>query len=139
MQQFTNKNNETIKWHHSYNFIAELVNKSFQSGIFPDIFKIAKVIPIFKSELRVLCNNYRPISLLSNISKLIWKLIYKRLYSFLEQQNRFYRPDIFGQNHHLDREKFLMPQQWPLSIKVPEMGWDWAERVLHHGCFKSCL
>ena len=28
--------------------LAELINKSFQSGIFPDIFKIAKVIPVFK-------------------------------------------------------------------------------------------
>ena len=46
--------------------LVELVNKSFQSGIFPDSFKIAKVIPIFKSESRVLCNNYWPISLLSN-------------------------------------------------------------------------
>ena len=53
--------------------LAELINKSFQSGIFPDIFKIAKVIPIFKSQSRVLCNNYRPISLLSNISKLTKK------------------------------------------------------------------
>ena len=63
--------------------LAELINKSFQSGIFPDIFKIAKVIPIFKSESRVLCNNYRPISLLSNISTLIEKLMHKRVYSFL--------------------------------------------------------
>ena len=70
--------------------LAELINKSFQSGIFPDIFKIAKVIPIFKSESRVLCNNYRPISLLSNISKLIEKLMHKRVYTFLEQQNCFY-------------------------------------------------
>ena len=68
---------------------AELINKSFQSGIFPDIFKTAKVIPIFKSEPRVLWNNYRPISLLSNIDKLIEKLMHKRVFSFLEQQNCF--------------------------------------------------
>ena len=36
--------------------LAELINKSFQSGIFPDISKIAEVIPIFKSESRVLCS-----------------------------------------------------------------------------------
>ena len=47
--------------------LYELINKSFQSGIFPDIFKIAKVTPIFKSESRVRCSNYRPISLLSNM------------------------------------------------------------------------
>ena len=53
--------------------LAEIINKSFQSDIFPDVFKIAKVIPIFKSESWVFCNNYRPISLLSNISQLIEK------------------------------------------------------------------
>ena len=74
--------------------LAELINKSFQSGTFPDIFKIAKVIPIFKSESRVLCNNYRPISLLSSISKLIGKLMHKRVYSFLEQQNWFYNAQL---------------------------------------------
>ena len=62
---------------------------SFQSGIFPDIFKIAKVIPIFKSESQVLYNNYTPIFLLSNISKLIEKLMHKQVYTFLEQQITF--------------------------------------------------
>ena len=70
--------------------LVELVNKSFQSGIFPDVSKIAQVFSIFKSESRVLCNNHRPISLLPNISKLIEKLVHKRFYSFLEQQNYFY-------------------------------------------------
>ena len=70
--------------------LVELVNKSFQSGIFPDIFKNAKVISVFNSELWVLWNNYRPRSLTSNISKLITKLMHKQLYSFLEQQNYFY-------------------------------------------------
>ena len=87
--------------------LAELINKSFQSGIFPDIFKIAKVIPIFKSESRVLCNNYRPISLLSNISKLIEKLMHKRVYSFLEQQNFFYNAQ-FGFRLSLSTNNALM-------------------------------
>ena len=39
--------------------LAELIKKSFQSGLFPDVF-----IPIFKSESPVLCSNFRPISLL---------------------------------------------------------------------------
>ena len=51
--------------------LAKLINKSFHDGVFPNILKIAKVIPIFKSDSRVACNNYRPISLLSNIGKII--------------------------------------------------------------------
>ena len=87
--------------------IAELIITSFQSGIFPDIFKIAKVIPIFKGESQVLCNNYRPISLLSNISKLIEKLMHKRVYSFLEQQNFFYNAQ-FGFRLSLSTNNALM-------------------------------
>ena len=87
--------------------LAELINKSFQSGIFPDIFKIAKVIPIFKSESRVLCNNYRPTSLLSNISKLIEKLMHIRVYTFLEQQNCFYNAQ-FGFRLSLSTNNALM-------------------------------
>ena len=57
--------------------LAKLTNRSFHNGT---------IIPIFKSESRVACNNYRPISLLSNIGKIIEKLMHKRLYSFLETQ-----------------------------------------------------
>ena len=87
--------------------LVELVNKSFQSGIFPDIFKIAKIIPIFKNESPVLSNNYRPISLLSNISKIIEKLMHKRLYSFLEQQNCFHNAQ-FGFRFSLSTNNALM-------------------------------
>ena len=57
--------------------------------------KIAKVIPIFKSETRLLCNNYRPISLLSNTGKIIEELIYLRLDLFLGTRNCYY-PLQFG-------------------------------------------
>ena len=52
--------------------------------------KIAKVIPVFKSETRLLSNNYRPITLLSNIGKIIEKLIYLRFNLFLETRNCYY-------------------------------------------------
>ena len=47
--------------------------------------KIAKVIPVFKSESRVLCNKYRPISLVSKTSKLIRKLINNLAFSLVFQ------------------------------------------------------
>ena len=70
--------------------LSELINKSFSAGCFPNICKTAKVIPIFKTESRLLCNNYRPISLLSNISKIIEKIMHQRLNKFLEESNCFY-------------------------------------------------
>ena len=53
--------------------LVKLTNRSFHNGAFPNILKIAKVIPIFKSESRVACNNYRPFSLLFDIGKIIEK------------------------------------------------------------------
>ena len=52
--------------------------------------KIAKVVRIFKSETGLISNNYRPISLLSNIGKIIEKLIHLRLNLSLETCNSYY-------------------------------------------------
>ena len=70
--------------------LSELINKTLAQGIFPSAFKTAKVVPIFKNESIILCNNFRPISLLSNVSKIIEKLMHKRLNKFLEQETCFY-------------------------------------------------
>ena len=43
--------------------LSIIFNKSFKLGQFPDELKIAKIIPIFKSEDKLLINNYRPISI----------------------------------------------------------------------------
>ena len=48
---------------------------SFSTGQFPSVLKIAKVIPIHKKQPRVDYTNYRPISLLSNIEKIIEKVV----------------------------------------------------------------
>ena len=60
---------------------------SIQTGIVPDALKLAKIIPIHKSNARDELTNYRPISLLNSISKILEKLAHKRLYSFLEQKH----------------------------------------------------
>ena len=62
--------------------ISKICNSSFSSGCFPSILKISKIIPIHKKESKLDVSNYRPISLLSNINKIIEKLMFQRLYSF---------------------------------------------------------
>ena len=68
---------------------------------------MAKVVPIFKSELRLLCNSYRPISLLSNIGKIIEKLMHQRLNFILEQYNCYY-PFQFGFRLNYSTNSVLM-------------------------------
>ena len=83
--------------------LAFLVNQSFQSGIFPDKLKIAKVISIFKTGNPELPSNYRPISLLSIFSEIFEKLMYRRLYKFLEVHNVLYSLQFgFQENHSID-------------------------------------
>ena len=70
--------------------LSDIFNMSFSTGQFPSVLKIAKVIPIHKKQSRVDYTNYRPISLLSNIEKIIEKLMYKRLSNFLDINNLIY-------------------------------------------------
>ena len=70
--------------------LADLFNLSFKTGVFPSVLKTAKVIPIFKKDSKLDYSNYRPISLLSNIEKILEKPMYRRLYTFLNNKNIVY-------------------------------------------------
>ena len=63
--------------------ITYICNISFSSGIFPDELKIAKVVPLFKGEDEHLFTNYRPVSILPQLSKVLERLFFKRLESFI--------------------------------------------------------
>ena len=80
----------------SFQFISEplmhIINLSLQSGIFPDRLKTAKVVPIYKTVVPIyktddpeLFKNYRPISILSNFSKVFERVMYNRLIEFIER------------------------------------------------------
>ena len=66
--------------------LAILFNQSFSFRIFPSILKTSKIIAIYKEGSKLECSNYRPISLLSNIDKILERLMYNRLYNFLEKK-----------------------------------------------------
>ena len=81
--------------------LNDLINTCFNLGLFPDLLKIAKAIPIFKNKGNSQdCSNYRPISLLSNLHKIIEKLLYQQLYAFLNEHNCLYKHQFGFRNHH---------------------------------------
>ena len=62
--------------------------------------KIAEVVPLHKGKARYEVENYRPISLLLTISKLLEKLMYSRVYNFLISSNQLYESQYgFRKNH----------------------------------------
>ena len=66
--------------------LEAIFNLSFFTGIVPSSLKIAKVIPVFKKGSRSHRNNYRPISLLSVFIKLLEKLMYNRIFNYLDKK-----------------------------------------------------
>ena len=80
--------------------LALLFKSCFALGLFPDKLKIAKIIPVLKKGDRQEISNYRPISILSCLSKILEKLIYVRTVSFLNK-NSILIPTQYGfRNSH---------------------------------------
>ena len=69
------------------------------TGVFPSVFKTEKVVPVFKEDSRLDYSSYRSISLLSYTEKILEKLMYKRLYTFLNNNNIYNLKFAFRQQH----------------------------------------
>jgi hypothetical protein len=67
--------------------LVHVFNLCLESGVFPQAFKIAILHPIYKSGDRGSVNNYRPISILTAFSKILEKILNKRLLDFLDSHN----------------------------------------------------
>ena len=64
--------------------LSHIFNLSLETGIFPEILKQCRIIPIFKNGNHLECDNYRPISLLSSISKILEKIVSEKLLNHLK-------------------------------------------------------
>ena len=67
-----------------------IFNLSLNTGCFPTKMKYAEIVPLYKSKSKLEASNYRPISLLITISKILEKIIYSRTYEFLDNTNQIY-------------------------------------------------
>ena len=77
-------------FHHYSNVLVHLVNMSLSEGVFPDLMKIAKIIPLYKNGEKNILNNYRPVSVLPVFSKLFERVIYNRLIQFVNDNDLLY-------------------------------------------------
>lgn len=68
-------------------FLVQFINQTFESGVFPDVLKIARVSPLYKAGDSENMNNYRPVSVLPSISKIIEKCMKKQILEFSSNNN----------------------------------------------------
>ena len=79
---------------------TEIINRSLQEGIFPDDMKRADTVPRYKAKERYYMTNYRPISLLLTLSKILEKIVYKRTVKFLDSNNIIYNSQYGFRKKH---------------------------------------
>uniref|UniRef100_A0A8C5WJ28 Reverse transcriptase domain-containing protein n=1 Tax=Leptobrachium leishanense TaxID=445787 RepID=A0A8C5WJ28_9ANUR len=75
--------------------VATVINESLATGLIPKLWKTARVVPIYKSGDNTLLSNYRPISLLPVMSKILEKCLYTLLRDYYQYQN-YLTPDQSG-------------------------------------------
>ncbi|KAG5674290.1 hypothetical protein PVAND_004268 [Polypedilum vanderplanki] len=71
--------------------LRHLINKIIETGVYPNALKIATVVPICKGGDSKNVANYRPISILSTLNKVIEKFLHDRLTSFLDKNHVIYK------------------------------------------------
>ncbi len=78
---------------------THVINLMMSTSTFPDRLKLSEVKPLFKKGEKINPSNYRPISLLTSLSKIFEKIIYSRLYKHINK------------NEILAREPFCFRQK----------------------------
>ena len=80
--------------------LTYIFNQSLTTGVIPDDLKIALVTPIYKANGKEEFSNYRPISVLPCFSKILEKIIYKRVLKYLDKHNMLFQGQYgFRKNH----------------------------------------
>jgi hypothetical protein len=87
--------------------LSHIFNLSTASGTFPSMLKTSRTVPIFKAGSPLLCDNYRPISLLSTLSKLLEKIVCRQLVAHLEDNNLIYAHQ-YGFQHNKSTQHNLI-------------------------------
>ena len=84
-----------------------IFNQSIATGCFPDMMKVAEIIPLYKGKEEDQVINYRPVSLLMTISKILEKIIYNRVFKSLTKHNILYDSQYGFRSKHSCEDAIL--------------------------------
>ena len=102
--------------------LVYIINKSVISGSFPSMWKAAKVKPLFKTGDKDDINNYRPISILPTISKLIEKWVDINFSLFLNNFDLLHKSQSgFRARHSTESALILMVDSWLKALNAGKL------------------
>lgn len=97
--------------------VTKIINLSLTIGKFPTLWKLARVCPIFKSGKTTETNNYRPISILCTLSKIIERHVHQHLYNYLTVHNMLHLAQSgFRKFHSCETALAKMVSQWASNM-----------------------
>ena len=70
--------------------LTHVINVSINSGCIPSDLKMARVVPLFKKKSKTDCGNYRPVSVLSIVSKVFERVVYDQMNAYMNEHNLLY-------------------------------------------------
>ena len=88
--------------------LTYIFNKSFSTGIYSEWFKLAKIILLHKNCPVYVTDNYRPISLLPVISRVLEKLMFKRMSKFVNVNRLLYMKQFGFRDKHSTQDTIAM-------------------------------
>ena len=97
--------------------LTSLFNKSLKSGIFPSCMKIADITPLPKTGDRTLPTNYRPVSLLPILSKLLERVVHEQLQDYLTRHNIIPPHQFAYRKHHSTEDALTVAAEHLLKAK----------------------
>ena len=97
--------------------LCHIFNQSLVDGMFPEKMKWAEIIPLYKGKSMDLTINYCPISLLITTSKVLKKVIYTRVYSFLETNNTLFSSQYGFRSKHSCEQAIMEVVGYALQAK----------------------
>ena len=121
--------------------ITYLVNKSISDGIVPDLWKVARVILLYKANDKLQVENYRPISVLPVSSKVVERVVHSQLNAHLHQLDFLYQHQYGFRRGHSTEQAITQLNNWVLQSidkgKVTRQGYTTRTHSKFRG-FRTC-
>ena len=105
------------------NPLHHIITLSLMDCKFPTSWKFSKVVPLHKKDSRLEMSNYRPVTILSPLSKILEKCMYEQIYQYFSRNNLF-RPHLHGYRLHRSTQTALltMYDSWVRTAAIGQLS-----------------